>query len=156
MKKRDLVVMWLFGLLTLGIYSFFATLSILKGFYKLSNNEQAFKKRMAQWGIMYLGLIVSFIATIALAYYGYGFFGFIASVGLFMILMMMIMMCVAEFAVVTKVANDNGVKTRQSYMYIVPCLAYNNFVIISLVLQTKLNKILEEKAGSEIVDKVTE
>ncbi len=156
MKKRDLVMMLIFGLLTFGIYNFFATLSILKSFYTLSGNPQAFGKRMGQWGVMYLALIVSFITTIGLTINQYGFFGFIASVVMFMILMMMIMMFVAEFAVVTKVANDFGVKTRPAYMYIFPCIAYNNFVIVSIVLQTKLNRVLDEKTDGDYANKLAQ
>ncbi len=156
MKKRDLVIMWLLGVITLGIYSFCATLSILKGFYTLSGNEQVFKKRMSQWLVMYIALIVSIISTIALAVGQYGFFSFISSVIMFMILIMMITMMVAEFALVAKVSNDYGVKTRLGYMYIVPCLAYNNFNILALVLQTKLNKVLDEKTDSDYANKITQ
>ncbi len=156
MKKRSLVTMWLFGLITLGIYSFFATLSILKGFYKLNGTEEAFRKRMNLWGLMYFSFIAAFIATIAFGINGYGFLGFAAGVVVFMILMTMITMFVQEFAVVAKVSNDFGIKTGIGYMYIVPCLAYNNFIVISLVLQNKLSKVLDEKTDTEYAEKLAQ
>ncbi len=142
-KKRDLFAMVIFGLLTLGIYNLIVTLRLMKSFYNLNGTPEIYSKRVGMYCVYYIAMISNVL------FYGYcyingsSFLGFIALCISMFIYLSAIVMVMVEYAIVSKISNSYGIVTSEAYRYIIPCLTGFNTIVISLTMQTKLNKIID-------------
>ncbi len=142
-KKRDLFAMILFGIFTLGIYNLIITLKLIKSFYNLNGTAELYKKRVGMYCLYYVAMIAN------LGFYAYcfinqnTFLAFIATAMLLFIYITAIVMVMVEYAIISEVSNQYGIVTSEAYRYIVPCLSGFNTFVLSITMQTKLNKIID-------------
>ncbi len=158
-EKKDLWLVFLLGLITCGIYNMVVAITALKRIYKINGNEQGFNKRIVIWIFYYASYYILFIAmyifvivgTLMLESATFEEAGFILA-GLGSVVWMISWLAIPiiglilyyqEFNVLTEVSNKNGIKTTPGYKIAVILLGAANAVTASLILQARLNKLLD-------------
>ncbi len=144
-KKRDLYAMLLFGILTLGIYNLVVTLKLMKNFYTLNGTPEIYSKRVGMYCLYYIAGIASYGLYAYSFAQGSNILMFSSMVLVMFIYLSAIIMVMVEYAVITVVSRQYGIVTGEAYRYIVPCLTGFNTIVISLTMQTMLNKIIDLK-----------
>lgn len=157
-KKRNLWVMVLFGILTFGIYNLVVVLRLLKSYYSLEGSGKVgYSARMSLWSFYYLTYMGSIMFMVLTVRDGQaGLLTFIAACLIMFVMLSGIMLLVGEFETITGVSNKVGLRTSEAYRYIIPCLAYGNITIVSLVMQSRMNTLIDLENAGKIKLTVTE